>query len=925
MHSVALPAEGNNVLSLTGPVLTPEQEQERWLFEAIETVRESADAMHTHIQQRNLKAVWSSAATMLGELCTDVLAPQYYYELYVKVFDELQLLANFIREEHTKGRSLERMYETVQHTGRIVPRLYLLVTVGSVCIESGEQPALETMHDLIEMCKGVQHPTRGLFLRNFLLTMMKNKLPGDSGCPAAVVESAGGSAMVRDTAELILQNLNEMNWLWIRMEGRHPARVESQRALQRKHRDRKELCVLVGMNIVRISQLEGVERDAYASGILPRLLGIILMYREPLAQQYLLEVIVQVFPDEFHLFTLSKLLDALGDAAPGVDVSAVLAALMQRLGRYAALLRDGVVEASDVVGENHMQTVFDEFKNRLEAMMDASKQSGAQATGLGNSGVLQNAVRRNDCSSSSLSVAQPSPPITLVTYVKSMHNLVDLAFKINPTTAPEQVGLLLKCVSQRLPEQLKDTAAQTVEKMVVSVIETMKIPMVVLEVECLDQIIQQLPLPTRRTIACFLCETFLKAPSNNISSLSAAARLFELIAPLVYDDPSAGSAVEAERHGGSMSNRRNNKVSDTPTPEQLMEEQQLVCRVIHLLHCDDVATQMKIMNGVRKQVAKGGSQRNALVMLTLASLYIRLALRIRKNALAEAEATQASDYRETADESEEPAGSADPVAILEAAGVLCAKVFYLIHSGDGKGMLELIASEVPQQTFYLYVASGRAADTCGLPEVAYEHFVKAFLLYEESAGETTEQNSMLNYIISSLCTVQSMSEEAYECLATKVCQYSSKLLQKSDQSRAVAHCAQLFWKKGLSEDNQHRVVECLQRALKIANNINSQSQRYCLAVDLLGLILRYYAGQAPGVTTKHVTTLLDLADEDGRQLEQSEEGEHGADLKGAMVYYRNTLRYISARKEVDIRWSEIELPGDTQKDAGPPELVVEQE
>lgn len=30
---------------------------------------------------------------------------------------------------------------------------------------------------MVEMCKGVQHPTRGLFLRNYLSEMAKDKVP----------------------------------------------------------------------------------------------------------------------------------------------------------------------------------------------------------------------------------------------------------------------------------------------------------------------------------------------------------------------------------------------------------------------------------------------------------------------------------------------------------------------------------------------------------------------------------------------------------------------------------------------------------------------------------------------------------------------------------------------------------------------------
>ena len=33
------------------------------------------------------------------------------------------------------------------------------------------------MKDLVEMCRGVQHPLRGLFLRNYLLQCTRNVLP----------------------------------------------------------------------------------------------------------------------------------------------------------------------------------------------------------------------------------------------------------------------------------------------------------------------------------------------------------------------------------------------------------------------------------------------------------------------------------------------------------------------------------------------------------------------------------------------------------------------------------------------------------------------------------------------------------------------------------------------------------------------------
>ena len=53
---------------------------------------------------------------------------------------------------------------------------YLLCTVGSVYMKTKEVPAKEVLKDLVEMCRGVQHPIRGLFLRNYLAQVSRDIL-----------------------------------------------------------------------------------------------------------------------------------------------------------------------------------------------------------------------------------------------------------------------------------------------------------------------------------------------------------------------------------------------------------------------------------------------------------------------------------------------------------------------------------------------------------------------------------------------------------------------------------------------------------------------------------------------------------------------------------------------------------------------------
>lgn len=54
---------------------------------------------------------------------------------------------------------------------------YLLITVGLVYIKTTPGLKRDLLRDLVEMCRGVQHPLRGLFLRNYLLQCTRNILP----------------------------------------------------------------------------------------------------------------------------------------------------------------------------------------------------------------------------------------------------------------------------------------------------------------------------------------------------------------------------------------------------------------------------------------------------------------------------------------------------------------------------------------------------------------------------------------------------------------------------------------------------------------------------------------------------------------------------------------------------------------------------
>jgi vacuolar protein sorting-associated protein 35 len=159
------------------------------------------------------------------------------------------------------------------------------------------------------------------------------------------VTRPGGN--LQDSIEFVLTNFIEMNKLWVRLQHQGHSREREKRELERK-----ELRILVGTNLVRLSQLEGVDLDMYMHGILPRVLEQIVGCRDVIAQEYLMEVVIQVssvsegcgvvadpaqvFTDDFHLHTLGPFLEATAALHPRVNIKQIVIALIDRLAAYAA-------------------------------------------------------------------------------------------------------------------------------------------------------------------------------------------------------------------------------------------------------------------------------------------------------------------------------------------------------------------------------------------------------------------------------------------------------------------------------------------------------------------------------------------------------------------------------------------------------------
>merc|ERR1712127_155823 len=148
------------------------------------------------------------------------------------------------------------------------------------------------------------------------------------------------------------------------------------------------------------------------------------------------------------------------------------------------------------------------------------------------------------------------------------------------------------------------------------------------------------------------------------------------------------------------------------------------------------------------------------------------------------------------------------------------------------------------------------------------------------------------------CTTFEKAE--YEALITKTVQYAAKLLKKPDQCRMVCLCSRLFYvvrKEGDTNAyrNPQRVLECLQRGLKIADACcnMSPSANVHLFVEIFDYYVYYYEIGNPAITHNFISGLIALINEHFDSIGTATTGTAVAE---ARAHYSQILEQIRKKK-----------------------------
>jgi len=470
--------------------------QESLFNAASGVVKRHAFYMRRSLDDKNLDEALVKAANMISELRTSKLFPSKYYELYMHITNELRALQEHIAEQYQRlidksteatdeaDEWLEDLYERVQYRANIVPRLYLLVTVGSVKLKVMKEPSSQivVLYDLVEMTKGVQHPTRGLFLRNYLSSVSREHLPDTDDVHEERDEN------VRKAIDFVLQNFSEMARLWIRMQ--HQGAVRNKK---RREKERMQLRMLVGTNLRRLSELTSVDVRTYKDHVLPEIVKQVVKGKDRIAQEYLMDCVIHVFTDEYHLATLDVFLKTCSKLHSSVNVRVIIESLMNRLAAFAA-------ENPSVFGQ---EDVFPKFQECCKAI-----------------------------------IAKPKSKMKLQDLLSLQCALVNFAAQCYPGE-DKYIAEVIKSVFEILSskgEKAPPEAVDHVNRAITAPLGALQLK--VFEIEDYPKLITFLDFESQRQVARSIAEELVQTGAM-IGDRTQASNLFALLASLVKDQNDA--------------------------------------------------------------------------------------------------------------------------------------------------------------------------------------------------------------------------------------------------------------------------------------------------------------------------------------------------------------------------------------------------
>jgi vacuolar protein sorting-associated protein 35 len=432
---------------------------------------------------------------------------------------------------------------------------------------------------------------------------------------------------VKDSYEFILANFIEMNKLWVRIQHL-PGDGKSKEVRRRREKDRNELRILVGTNLVRLSALESITSAIYGQVILPTVLDHIVICADPLAQAYLMDCLVQVFPDEYHIETMPILLGVCPKLRDKVNIRTILQSLMDRLANYLA-----DEELLDEKDSNQVKrsVALDSFRMFDECVQNVYNARGPK---LNPKEVIRLQTALLSFSMKCYQGNMDQVTLCLKNCVVALQQARNNAAFMQDPNMQQQAAP---------PTALDEVSTQELEKLLGIPLDELALG--VLSLDYYADLIAFLPWNNRRQVALMMLKSVSSA-GKSPESVKEIDELFSVIAPVLRDEHDAAPVAHQQMADGME--RTANLMAGlgvSPQPQRYLSESSydapmdpatnqqdaaLVSKLIDMLDNPDTDVLYEMLSVARNHLNAGKKQRVGTAYMALVFASLKLAKRIYK-------------------------------------------------------------------------------------------------------------------------------------------------------------------------------------------------------------------------------------------------------------------------------------------------------
>ena len=805
-----------------------EIDQEKLLDSLLQEVNAQAYQVRTAIDNNKLRHTLKYGKNMLDTLRTSKLTPSNYYHLYTTIFDEMQYIYNYFREEARRGRRMKDLYDVVQQCETIVSRLYLLICVASAYIETGQANATDIIFDLFNLMKGVQNPLRGLFCRFFFLKMIKDRLP-DKGNE---YEKPGASP--DDSIKFILNNLDDMNRLWIRLNN-----IDDPEERIIREREREQLKYLVGENITRLSSLNAITPEIYRKKVLPRIIEILLDSKDAMSQQYLMECVIQAFPDEYNIEAMNTLLETSSKLESVVDIKTLFISLMEKLAKYVTNLKE-----EENIGGSSPTQIFNLLKGNIDKIVRENQSLN-----------IQDNLKLIELESAFLKFAIKCSPKK------------DRLYTVNNT-----LGDCVALLNRNRGERLNPDGMKLIGKLLSSPLESQ---LSIFDMPSFPELMKYLNYSSRATLSLRIIDSLMGKNSEvEINSSSKMTTLVDFIRPLLEDSPDSGDFDQY----------------------QFEYEQSVVCKVLYTIKTNDPQNVYDILNVLKNAFVKGGKERMKVTLPALVSTYLNLAYSI-SNSFAKNNNIEDNDERVVHNDfiSKYDLRNLDTNDLFNK---FIRRVYTQIND-----TITLLENENPELAFKLYLqlatqANNVKVDKITYEEVCYSSLSSAIQVFNSGKMNNDVKVDLLNEMIGSVLNFNILGHDNFISITSNIVQAAQTLIKRGDQCIAILSCVHLFC-NGENMD-KNKVNDCLVKAKRFADFAMTNPQNAILFIYIINkyvyLIDKFEnIGFCDFIVVDTINDLIELVKNHIHSMKI--ENKDAKFLPEIEEYYNNTLSLLRERKK----------------------------